>query len=479
MHVRYTKYVAYWLKKAESRKLGSRYWRSAWYHWRRNMWRQYRWYWWLIRFDSKMSRYLKRCPDLLKATQARLKENRAARSTLIASYRKQQAEFSKKLQKANKDSTSAKRARRSVRRQQAQEAFRGYYRNWIKWERKFWKTRPGRKEERLALYKMRKWRAQYMSYMRARIKYYDKKVHKAKKGSRVFEARWSYAMVYRYYYLYGLKRTTWFEGKALRRYKKGSKNWLKLYRARGRNFRTEVYFRECAAWPRAIAGSEICLRSKFSSWCQAYLCGATARCRGAQICLPISAPPPARAPARPPARRARAVLACVRAGAIGLARLGMLDACGSWPSHTTPTGAASPSPRRCVRPRARRSTGALARHLTRLSRALACPALSTDQLPTHDDGHDSQAHLCVQEGIECKEEVVALVPVVLQVVSSLPRVLALHKEALVLEDASPRVALQGIPWLRSLHAAHELLLLLLGWEVWGCYIRASWVSARR
>ena len=132
--------------------------------------------------------------------------------------------------------------------------WRGYYHNWIGWERKFFKTRPGRKDERLALYKMRKWRAQYMAYFRARIRYYDKKVRQAKKGSRLYEARWNYAMVYRYYYLYGLKRATWFQGRQLRRYKKGSKNWLKVYRARARSFRTQVYFRERAAWPRARAG---------------------------------------------------------------------------------------------------------------------------------------------------------------------------------------------------------------------------------
>ena len=253
---RYTKYVDYWNKKAKSRKLGTRYWRSAWYHWRRNVWREYRWYWWLIKFDFKMSRYLKRCPDLLKATRARLKENRAARSTLITSYRKGQAAWSKALQSKDKNGKAAKRARRSVRRQKAQVVWRGYYHNWIGWERKFFKTRPGRKDERLALYKMRKWRSRYMSYFRARIRYYDRKVRHSKKGSRLYEARWNYAMVYRYYYLYGLKRATWFQGRQLRRYKKGSKNWLRVYRARARNFRTQVYFHKRTAMADGPAPSQ-------------------------------------------------------------------------------------------------------------------------------------------------------------------------------------------------------------------------------
>ena len=106
-----------------------------------------------------------------------------------------------------------------------------------------------------------------------------------------------------------------------------------------------------------------------------------------------------------------------------------------------------------------------AARLTGLSRALACPALPTDQLSALDDVHASQAHLCVQERIGCKEEVGALVPLVAQVVSSLPRGMAFHKEALVLEEESPRVALQGIAWLGWLHAAHELLWLWLGWGV--------------
>jgi hypothetical protein len=89
---------------------------------------------------------------------------------------------------------------------------------------------------------MRKWRSQYMGWFRARIRYYDKKVARSRKGSRLYHSRWKYAMWYRYYYLYALKRKTWFMGRQLRRLKKGSRAWKALTRARGVAFRTQINF---------------------------------------------------------------------------------------------------------------------------------------------------------------------------------------------------------------------------------------------
>lgn len=240
-NARYTKLIDYWNKKAEKRKVGSSYWLSAWYHWRRNTWRQYNWLWWMIKFDSKRSRYLKRCPDLYKAARANIEANRKARSDLIAAYTATQKAWNDKLK--DDKGKSAKRVRRSYRRQEARKTWRGYWTNWIGWESKYWQTRAGTKDEREVLYKMKKWRTLYMKYFSDRVKHYDKKVKESKKGSRSYEHRWKYGMWYRYYYLYALKRVTWFEGKQLRRYKKGSKFYIKTAASQAKNFRTQVCFR--------------------------------------------------------------------------------------------------------------------------------------------------------------------------------------------------------------------------------------------
>ena len=243
---RYVKYADYWNKKLQSRKIGSRPWYNAYVRWRRNIWRQYSWYWWLIKYDSKRSRYQRKCKDLLKSTRARLKETRKARHDLRKSYVAAIKDWNKKLKSKAGNSRAAKRVRRSRRRQKQMNSWRGYWKNWIRWERQFWRTRAGTKKQRQVLYKMRKWRYEFMKFFRRRIRYYDAKVKRARKGTRVYNSRWKYSMWYRYYYLYALKRTTWFMGRQMKRLKKGSSAWNKVARARNLAFRRQVSSCVCA-----------------------------------------------------------------------------------------------------------------------------------------------------------------------------------------------------------------------------------------
>lgn len=121
---KYVKYTDYWNKKAQQRKIGSRAWRHAWYRWRRNIWRQYNWYWWMIRFDSKRSRKMRRCKDKLKELRASISDNRKKRREVLSAYRKQQKEWTAKLKSSGRK-RAYKRARRSKRRQKARKTWRG------------------------------------------------------------------------------------------------------------------------------------------------------------------------------------------------------------------------------------------------------------------------------------------------------------------------------------------------------------------
>ena len=89
--------------------------------------------------------------------------------------------------------------------------------------------------------------------------------------------------------------------------------------------------------------------------------------------------------------------------------------------------------------------------------------LLADQLSWWDEVDATQAYLRLQERIQCEEEVVALVPLVIQVVQPLPRGLALDEEAVIFEEEPPSMALQGIPtqWL-------PLVAWLLSYGVAGC-----------
>jgi hypothetical protein len=101
---KYTAKQAYWNKKMSTRKLGERRWTGAWYRWKHYTWTMYNWVWWQIRFDSKRSRYLKRCPDLYKAARDRVETNRKKRSEIIAAYIKEQKTWDEKLAAVAKDS---------------------------------------------------------------------------------------------------------------------------------------------------------------------------------------------------------------------------------------------------------------------------------------------------------------------------------------------------------------------------------------
>ena len=102
---------------------------------------------------------------------------------------------------------------------------------------------------------MKKWRSKYFHYFRMRIRDYDKKTARAKKGSRVYEARWRYGFVYRYYYLYGLKRQTWFAGRMLKRYKKGTAGYNAIWKRRSYYISRQV--------PSPPFGYPACVRGVF------------------------------------------------------------------------------------------------------------------------------------------------------------------------------------------------------------------------
>jgi hypothetical protein len=58
-----------------------------------------------------------------------------------------------------------------------------YYQNWGKWESDYWNTKPGTKDEREVLYKMKKWQGKYFKFFKDQIREHDQKTERAKKGN--------------------------------------------------------------------------------------------------------------------------------------------------------------------------------------------------------------------------------------------------------------------------------------------------------
>ena len=248
---KYTAKQAYWNKKMSTRKLGERRWTGAWYRWRHYTWTMYNWVWWQIRFDSKRSRYLKRCPDLYKAARDRVETNRKKRSEIIAAYIKEQKTWDEKLAAIAKDSKDKrvvkafKRVANAAKRQAKRSEWRGFWNGWLKWEGEYWKTRPGTKEQREVLYKMKKWRTQYMLFWKKKIVKGRRSVKKAKKATKTYEARWKRTMKFRYLYLYALRRIVWFRGQQTKRFKKGTGPYKLAKAAEAKSLSTLVYSRIC------------------------------------------------------------------------------------------------------------------------------------------------------------------------------------------------------------------------------------------
>ena len=160
----------------------------------------------------------------LKSTRARLKETRKARHDLRKSYGSNQG-LEQEAQEQSRKQPCAKRAPL----QASSEA--DEFVAWLLEEldpvgASVLADACWHEKQRQVLYKMRKWRYEFMKFFRRRIRYYNAKV-KRQEGTHVTTAA-EYSMWYQYYYLYALKRTL-FMGRQMKRLKRARRlgtRWL-------------------------------------------------------------------------------------------------------------------------------------------------------------------------------------------------------------------------------------------------------------
>eukprot|EP00961_Rhodomonas_salina_P097513 1311456-Rhodomonas_salina.2 len=96
----YKRYQAYYAGKMSQRRVGGRWWRVAYYRWRRYSWRGYKWYSWYIRLLRRRRRYLKRFPDEYKKVSAQIVQLQKDRSAWYAAYKGAVSAWVTKLQAA-------------------------------------------------------------------------------------------------------------------------------------------------------------------------------------------------------------------------------------------------------------------------------------------------------------------------------------------------------------------------------------------
>lgn len=202
----YKRYQAYYAGKMSQRRVGGRWWRVAYYRWRRYSWRGYKWYSWYIRLLRRRRRYLKRFPDEYKKVSAQIVQLQKDRSAWYAAYKGAVSAWVTKLQAARGSGRAYRRVAKSQKRNASRGAWRQSWKDWRTNQRIVLRSRWGTSTHRVALYRTYKAMRACMVSWRHKARKYRHKLRGLKRGSRRYWHYYKYMLWWQRYVLFGYRR---------------------------------------------------------------------------------------------------------------------------------------------------------------------------------------------------------------------------------------------------------------------------------